>query len=343
MISNPSPLDREVKEGIKRLETIYHRLCIPKTDHGFSKVFAEFGKEIRSNPIFEPYVRKIGEEEREYRKKPDVDSILQKASFNPVGKQALDQEQLKRREQISEYGSLWHTMRFSEVYDISSHERVKSEIREKNNTRDLIDFNEGIAVVADILDRTTNNLSLAEEYLPDAHRVLSGIIEFFHKQQSASDSIQNVPEHTLPHSSIAQTIKNSSTQTLDPGSKNKSKEQNTSTPSSNPVTAKVLLDRKRMLLSMHGKKDIRLELFSKHQPSEHTNQIKLFFELIKGSVAKYTLTETLKLTNKQIEKASSTINTLVRNTWKLPVMYVIYDITSGRYSINPNYPTNLEN
>ena len=176
MISDLCSLNRKIKDS--NLEEIYKRLCIPKTDQSFSEILAEFGKEIASNKIFEPYVKNIGSKENEYRQNTDIASILQKATYTPVGQQALDQKMLTRKERISEYFSLWSILRFNELYDISLHERVRNELIAKNDLRDLADFEKGIIVLSDILEGYSK-ANLADYYLPHAHRVTLGIIQFY--------------------------------------------------------------------------------------------------------------------------------------------------------------------
>lgn len=195
MIPNNDAFDREIRDSIKRIERNYERLCIPKTDQSFAKVLAEFGIWLRSNPIFEPYIKNIADTENIYRQKPDIAPVLKNASFYPMGQQILDQEGLARNEEISEYMSLWRVLRFSELYDISLHERVRAELTAKNDPRDLADFEEGVIVISNILE-SNGNANLADYYLPHAHRVMCSIIEFFDKQRSISEQDQNILSHS---------------------------------------------------------------------------------------------------------------------------------------------------
>jgi hypothetical protein len=195
MISRAYALYRKIKES--DLEEIYERLSIPKADQPFAEVLAEFGKEIANNPLFESYIRKIGEQEKAYRETADIDSVMRQASFNAQGTQKLDQEKLARRERISEYLSLWLILRFNEMYDIPLHDRVRNELNESGNLRDLADFEKGIIVTSNILEGRTD-LNLADSYLPHVHRVMSGIIQFQDKQQATSDRDQNIHKKISP-------------------------------------------------------------------------------------------------------------------------------------------------
>ena len=183
MISQAHVLNKKIKES--NIEEIYERLSTTKNPQSFIEILAEFGGEVANNPIFESYAINIGESEKEYRQRPDIASILQKATHNPVGRQVLDQKMLARNEQISGYFSLWLILRFNELYDISLHEKVRNELKETGNLRDLADFNAGVVVISNIL-AGDSDVNLAGYYLPHAHRVMSEIIHFFDKQQSIS-------------------------------------------------------------------------------------------------------------------------------------------------------------
>lgn len=309
MISHAHALDRKIKQS--NIEEIFERLCMTTTDLSFTEVLAEFGIEIRNNLLFEPYIKNIADKENEYRQRPDIASILQKATYTPTGHQVLDQKMLTRRERVDEYFSLWSILRFSELYDISSHEQVRAELVTKNDLRDLANFEAGVTVISNILEGNSN-ANLADSYLPHTHRVMSGIIQFFDKQQSIS------------------------IQYSDSCSKNKVKASNQ--PLKLNVTVKKSPDEKSILLSTDGKEDIRLMLFKKDKPSEQTNQIKVYFEVIKGSICKYTLNKDLKLSDKQIEKAYRSINELVKKSWGI-FEYLTYSKRSSKYSINSSYPT----
>lgn len=116
MITHRVVLGRKIEES--HIEEIYERLHMPKIDQNFAEVLAEFGLELRENPIFASYIKNIGDKRKEYLKRPDIASILQNATHAPVGQQALDQEMLTREERKSEYFGLWIILRFSELYDI---------------------------------------------------------------------------------------------------------------------------------------------------------------------------------------------------------------------------------
>lgn len=179
MISHAHVLDRKIKGS--NLEEIYGRLCMPKIDQNFAEIFSEFGKELATNPIFEPYIRSIADKEHEYRQQPDIASILQKTTYTPVGQQALDQKRLAHRERTSEYFSVWIILRFNESADILFHEPVRTALITKDDLRDLADFELAIVVISSILEGNSN-ANLADYYLPHVQRVMCGIIRFFDKK-----------------------------------------------------------------------------------------------------------------------------------------------------------------
>jgi hypothetical protein len=201
MISHSRDLDRKIKGS--NLEEIYERLCMSKIDQIFAEIFSEFGKELATNKIFEPYIINIANKENEYRQQPNFASILQNATYTPADQQALDQEMLRRKERISEYFSVWSIMRFYELYDISIHERVRTELIAKNDLTDLADFEKGIIVLSDILEGYSN-ANLADYYLPHAHRVMSGIIQFFDKKNCLQVNYNTNP---LDHPGIITRLK----------------------------------------------------------------------------------------------------------------------------------------
>lgn len=196
MISCAHVLDRKIKES--NIEEIFDRLQRATTDQSFFEILAELGKEIASNPLFEPYIKYIAEKEKTYRKTPHIYTIIQYASFCAQGEQQLNQEMLIRTERISEYFSVWLIIRSNELYDISLHHRVRSELKESGNLRDLADFEEGIVVVSIVLKGGTN-WNLRDFYLPHAHRTVSGIINFFDNQQQVSSQAQNIDEKNPTH------------------------------------------------------------------------------------------------------------------------------------------------
>lgn len=140
MISCAHVLDRKIKES--NIEEIFDRLKTATSDQSFFEILAELGREIASNPIFEPYIRYIAKNEQTYRKTPHIYTIIKYASFYAQGTQQVNQEMLIRTERISEYFSVWLIIRSNELYDISLHHRVRSELKESGNLRDLADFEE---------------------------------------------------------------------------------------------------------------------------------------------------------------------------------------------------------
>lgn len=171
------------KENVKRIKRIYKRLCIPMDPVRFLEVLAKFSEEIANNPLAEAYIKIITKHQEEYRLQPDIASILSKASFNPTGKQALDQEMLKRTERKSEYYSFWIIRHFNEIYDISLHERIRAELTAKNDLNGLAHFEAEIIAVTNILNGNSD-VDVTAFYLPYAHHVMSEIIQFFDKQNS---------------------------------------------------------------------------------------------------------------------------------------------------------------
>lgn len=180
MITHCVALGRKIEKS--HIEEIYERLHMPTTDQNFVEVLAEFGIEIGNNPIFEIYIKSINDKENEYRQKPEIASILQKATYIPTGQQILDQKNLTRKERISEYFSLWLVLRFRELYDISLHDQIRDELIAKDDLRGLADFEEGVILVSNILEGNSN-ANLADFYLSHVQRVMRGIINFFDKQR----------------------------------------------------------------------------------------------------------------------------------------------------------------
>lgn len=312
MITYSRDFDRKVKGS--NLEEIYERLCMSKIDQIFAEIFSEFGKELATNQIFEPYIINIANKENEYRQQPNFASILQNATNTPADQQALDQEMLRRKERISEYFSVWSIIRFYELYDISVHERVRTELIAKNDLRDLADFEKGIIVLCDILEGHSK-VNLADYYLPHAHRAMKGIIQFFFdKQQPISTQTEN---HNYS-------------------------QKNNYANDKQEIIVTIVNNENKVLLSKDGKEDIPIELFKKNNPSENTNQIKFFFELIKKPVTAHNLMKTLNLRKTQLERAFRSINKIIIKNWRITGQYLIYEKKHGRYSINPNYPTKCE-
>lgn len=314
MISDPHALDRKIKNS--NLEEIYKRLCIPKTDQSFAEILAEFGKEIANNEIFEPYVRNIGDQENEYRQNPDTAAILQKATCTPAGQQALDQKMLTRKERISEYFSLWGVLRFYELYDISLHERVRTELIAKNDLRDLADFEQGVILISNILEGNSN-ANLADYYLPHAHRVMSGIIQFFNKQQAVSSQAQNIDEKNLTHPQKSAGIKYKREITITVG---------------NDEVAFSTTDRK-------------LIFFKRYNKVNKEKNLRFYLVLLlcqnKQGIKKRELEKQLNATNIEINKAKTGIVDQVSNKW-IDVKHILkLDPEKKKIIFNDEYQYNI--
>jgi hypothetical protein len=299
MISHVHAWDRKIRDS--NIEEILDRLQQVTTDQNCVEILAELGREIANNPIFEPYIKYIAEKEETYRKIPAVASIIQQASYEAQGEQQLQQEMLIRTERIEEFFSVWLIIRSYEQYDIACHARIRSELKESGNLRDLADFEEGVTAFSSILKGETD-WKLRDFYLPHAHRAVLGIIQFFDKQPLTEQALEN-----------------GVTQFLDSYPQNRSKEKNKKfklEQAKQPVTVKQLLEERQVSLSRNSedeKDDIRLSLFKKKKPSEHTNQIRVYFEIIKGPISKYKLMKNLGLSSKEVERAYRTLNTIVKH------------------------------
>lgn len=320
MISNIDSLDRD----IKHLKNIYEHLRIKMNIRSFAGVLATFGKTILTNPLFMPYIKNIDATEKAYRQRPEIASILKKASYHPTTQQALDQEMLTRTEETSEYFSLWIILRFNELYFIDVHQEVKKDLEEKNDVRDLAEFNLGIKTLSDILNDNIV-VNFEEYYLHHAYHVLSGITRFF--ENHSTEEIPNYKTDSINSTNA------------------EPKKIKKSISNIKPATAK-FTQNNMIFLSLDANPEDSEIIFkeSKGKEKEDTLRIKVLTALWENpdGFSKRALAKKLGVKVKQITDVCTGVNNRVRVKWRdWNCHEYIPQIKYKKLKINANYPTKI--